>query len=535
MTRKGFSFAEVMFAVVILGIGFIMIAAIFPVAIQQSQLTGEESMGAAAAREASNALQQVPASVPFIPRNLPPNPPTPAPNNYQWNPSPLTSGGSALLAANYYPITLFPPTTKEINFNTPTVPPGGIPSPLPPSGQFAPEPLVAPLYGSRWEMLRGNLMLPSDERFAWIPFYQRASGTSLMRVFVFAVQARNRSIYDRAKDLEPPLKQLQAYNNGGIPSNLSATFIRNNRVNTTYAPTGTAYPPGTAYYPDFVTLNNYSGQTPAEGLEGWCIRVQSTGRTYRLGQQINGGVPNNTSKRFILSEPDDLRVAAGADGTWGTPDDVFDDPARLNNIAMKVDLIPPATFQPRMCRVSLQYKASGAIAGRITFYNPTGISQPLGPPPVPDTPGLLTTTAVASNRWVQPEAAPGAFVVICDDMASDQLPVNLGTKYTHYAGVANGRVYRLGAPVSVTDPSTGTTYPAWDLDPVAGMRSSAEDLPRQLVTPPGTLDPLPRAYIISGAGQTDPQDMFNGTATLIPQTSGVAQDVSYFTTFVAVQ
>ena len=34
--RSAFSFIEIMFAVIILGIGFIMIAAVFPVAIQQT-------------------------------------------------------------------------------------------------------------------------------------------------------------------------------------------------------------------------------------------------------------------------------------------------------------------------------------------------------------------------------------------------------------------------------------------------------------------------------------------------------------------
>ena len=47
---RGFSFPEVLFAVVVLGIGFIMIAAIFPVAIQQSKMTQDESAGAGVAR-----------------------------------------------------------------------------------------------------------------------------------------------------------------------------------------------------------------------------------------------------------------------------------------------------------------------------------------------------------------------------------------------------------------------------------------------------------------------------------------------------
>src|SRR5690348_329057 len=47
---RGFSFTEIMFAVIILGVGFIMVAAIFPVAIQQAKSTTEETTAAAIAR-----------------------------------------------------------------------------------------------------------------------------------------------------------------------------------------------------------------------------------------------------------------------------------------------------------------------------------------------------------------------------------------------------------------------------------------------------------------------------------------------------
>src|SRR5213593_3857396 len=57
--RKGFSFAEVMFAVIVLGIGFIMIAAIFPVAIQQSKATNDETTAAAIAKAQVITLQDV--------------------------------------------------------------------------------------------------------------------------------------------------------------------------------------------------------------------------------------------------------------------------------------------------------------------------------------------------------------------------------------------------------------------------------------------------------------------------------------------
>src|SRR5438477_2700389 len=60
--RRGFSFAEVMFAVIILGIGFIMIAAIFPVAIQQGKATNDETTGAANAK-AQVAILEAPGAI----------------------------------------------------------------------------------------------------------------------------------------------------------------------------------------------------------------------------------------------------------------------------------------------------------------------------------------------------------------------------------------------------------------------------------------------------------------------------------------
>src|SRR5689334_3052921 len=72
VARRGFSFAEVLFAVVVLGIGFIMVAAIFPVAIQQSKATQDETSAAAAARAAVAELQQLA----YDPRTVAP-PPTP--------------------------------------------------------------------------------------------------------------------------------------------------------------------------------------------------------------------------------------------------------------------------------------------------------------------------------------------------------------------------------------------------------------------------------------------------------------------------
>jgi len=54
---RGFSFIEVLFAVILLGIGFIMIAGIFPVAIEQSTATVNETAGQLVCRDAIRQIQ----------------------------------------------------------------------------------------------------------------------------------------------------------------------------------------------------------------------------------------------------------------------------------------------------------------------------------------------------------------------------------------------------------------------------------------------------------------------------------------------
>src|SRR4051794_14613443 len=66
---RGFSFTEIMFAVIILGIGFIMVAAIFPVAIQQAKSTTEETSAAALARGMANKLDRVFVDGPNVTNN----------------------------------------------------------------------------------------------------------------------------------------------------------------------------------------------------------------------------------------------------------------------------------------------------------------------------------------------------------------------------------------------------------------------------------------------------------------------------------
>src|SRR5258705_12001561 len=56
--RHGFTFTEVMFAVILLGIRFIMLAGMFPVAIQQTQTTVEESTASTTVQSATRSMEQ---------------------------------------------------------------------------------------------------------------------------------------------------------------------------------------------------------------------------------------------------------------------------------------------------------------------------------------------------------------------------------------------------------------------------------------------------------------------------------------------
>ena len=56
--RSGFSFTEILFAVMILGLGFIMVAALFPVSIHQASIAGEQTLGAVTSRAGASVVQR---------------------------------------------------------------------------------------------------------------------------------------------------------------------------------------------------------------------------------------------------------------------------------------------------------------------------------------------------------------------------------------------------------------------------------------------------------------------------------------------
>ncbi len=137
--RSGFTFMEVLFAIVLLGIGFIMLAGMFPVAIRQTQSTMEETAGSTVAQGAVKVLEQI--------------------GSQGLMPPTVEGNGSA----------------EVWSFNDARM------------GQGAPTGL--------WASTRGNVIVTGDRRIAWVPFYKRNNGENFAQVIVLVVQSRVAPFY----------------------------------------------------------------------------------------------------------------------------------------------------------------------------------------------------------------------------------------------------------------------------------------------------------------------------------------------------
>jgi hypothetical protein len=150
--RRGFSFTEVMFAVILLGLGFIMVAAIFPVAIRQSQANLEDTAGVAVAKSAGAVVAQ----------------------------QGLFSSGAGEL-----PVTQAAPGAPVMVFW------------LDPT-----DATHGPAFLASYRKMMGNVVNQADPRFGFAPIgYRRAwlrvgVPSPTAEIFVVATQARNRPIYD---------------------------------------------------------------------------------------------------------------------------------------------------------------------------------------------------------------------------------------------------------------------------------------------------------------------------------------------------
>jgi type II secretory pathway pseudopilin PulG len=145
---QGFTFIEVLFAVILLGIGFIMIAAVFPVAIQQTAVVSDETQASAICRDAIKKIQAVADATVTGPAST--NTLFPQTNSQVW-PIATTSSNASLLGAT----------------NT------GL--------------LTA---------LGADAFFSADHRYGWVGFYSRTSNTApYAQVYIVALENPNFANY----------------------------------------------------------------------------------------------------------------------------------------------------------------------------------------------------------------------------------------------------------------------------------------------------------------------------------------------------
>ncbi len=551
--RAGFSFAEVLFAVIILGIGFILVAAIFPVAIQQTQTTAEDAAAAAAAREAVSAIAELTAPsgnrYASAPNALtgyagPIAQLTGATPNPQYTPVPQTALSTPLtppVGINaVVSLPLFPPTVK--NYALPTSSTAGV---VPPPA------VVAAFSGPRWDAIRGNVILQTDPRYAYVAFYRRENGSPTAQLIVIAMAARNQPTfvnYKLAGTTTPPpylSDTLPPYTTVG--SSGAATLTRQARPDPT-----TSSITQTTIYPDTVSFNSVPGWL----MEGCFIPTNNittatrtaTGRSYRLGRQILGG----GAVTYELDSPDDLNAAAGADGLWGTTDDVIDVAGTTPGFAAAgaTDSVPPvpqATLQPTVGYAAV-FTAAGSLGGRITLAA-----------------NLSYVVGAGKDNVAPGPAVPGAYVIVADDYAygaTKANPPSNAVKQTIYTlpqnavapfpdthsipappypnlvvGQYNGRVFKLGQPVPMDLTATPPVYPGtFELDPSTPAPTPTDDAPFAIPTIPN--GPWARVYVV-GAGRTNvPPNMASGLTendlNAPANYSGLAQPIGVFTSTVPV-
>jgi len=156
--RSGFSFVEILFAIMILGIGFIMVAAMLPPAVIQTQETVDQTVASQVAKNAAEILEQV--------------------ANNQTMPS--TTSIYSVFQPSAAPIWVFGDVSKYKDAD---------------AARYA------------WQSIKGKMIYGSDPRYAFTTMYSRefradsnnqASPPSYAQVYVLVLRARNRDEYSLA-------------------------------------------------------------------------------------------------------------------------------------------------------------------------------------------------------------------------------------------------------------------------------------------------------------------------------------------------
>lgn len=285
--RRGFSFPEILFAVAVLGIGFIMVAAIFPVAIMQTQATMEETVGTAVTRNGINYMRGGPmmnaSKLPYT--NDPANP-------VQTAPAPPNPG-------------------RAYSFYDPRIKPGTAPN-----NQPAPD--LKPAPNALWDSIRANLIVADDPRFAFVPLYVRDGGSNFAKLIVIGVRIRTRDAFKADVDtvrssasvcaeLEPRPVKVSLFD-GTATNTTDRVVIENLDAGDLQALSEGSNAVEAAVDGAYLIISNderpdNTTATPFQNEHG-----QMNGRIFRLGPEMAS--PGANQRQFELAPGNDLATAA---------------------------------------------------------------------------------------------------------------------------------------------------------------------------------------------------------------------------------
>lgn len=231
--RRGFSFTEVLFAVMIMGIGFIMVAAMFPVTIRQTQETMHDTVGANLAKGAAQCLQSIATEETF-------------------------------------------PPTKTVNDDLMYAPLNSL--------------VDGPSTGQKsWIYSRGNYISPQNPRYAWTALYRRDQtggvGSGYAQVWIIGMKSWNRPVYETNVDvmrngtnlatLEPRRVRVRVqYESANLRS--TVTFINSSDKGSEIAAPGA-----------YLIIANDNATTSFTGPPAVARKGVANGRIYQLGNPIN--------------------------------------------------------------------------------------------------------------------------------------------------------------------------------------------------------------------------------------------------------
>jgi hypothetical protein len=166
-----------------------------------------------------------------------------------------------------------------------------------------------------WDRVKGNLILPEDRRYAWVPLYRRWSSPPSPGVFppivrpndfaevtIFVVRVRNHSEYGNADLAENNNKATL------IPTPVTVELREGFGAPDRVIVKETDHPVVTGTYLVIAGGADKSGRNAA-------------GRIYRVGNPIAEGNRNE----YELAPGNDMLALAGPDGNLNTSDDLVED------------------------------------------------------------------------------------------------------------------------------------------------------------------------------------------------------------------